>query len=187
MVQYTSGGSPLSLPGATAPTRYAGGTTSGAPVSGTFKTGDFVIDETGVVWICTAAGSPGSWVNAGAGAGPGMTLLAATPVAGYTLVDSTGTIISWTAPNDGLLHRVMLFLVMHVTSTETGGNIQFSADFPDGQNSTVSPIVAGKGAGVQYPAFPYFFLVQAGTTVVLSQSTALTAGASVLWAELWGS
>ena len=47
----------------TAATRYVGGTTSGAPTSGTFNAGDFIIDQTGVLWICTATGSPGTWVN----------------------------------------------------------------------------------------------------------------------------
>lgn len=55
---------PLGLTGATAATRYVGGTTSGAPASGTFALGDFVIDQTGLVWVCTTAGSPGTWANA---------------------------------------------------------------------------------------------------------------------------
>jgi hypothetical protein len=49
------------LTGATAASRYVGATTSGAPTSGTFNTGDFVIAQTGVIFICTTAGSPGSW------------------------------------------------------------------------------------------------------------------------------
>lgn len=52
--------------GATAVSRYAGATASGAPASGTFAIGDFVIDQTGKVFICTVAGTPGTWVNAGA-------------------------------------------------------------------------------------------------------------------------
>lgn len=47
--------------GATAATRFVGATTSGAPVTGTFVAGDFVLDKTGLVWICTASGSPGTW------------------------------------------------------------------------------------------------------------------------------
>lgn len=50
------------LTGAVAATRYVGGTASGAPVAGTFLLGDFVIDQTGLVWICTVAGTPGTWV-----------------------------------------------------------------------------------------------------------------------------
>ncbi len=57
------------LTGATAATRYVGGTASGAPVAGTFAVGDFVIDQTGKIWVCTVAGTPGTWVAAGAATG----------------------------------------------------------------------------------------------------------------------
>lgn len=53
--------STLGLTGATAPTRWVGATFSGAPASGTFLAGDFVIDQTGLVWVCKTAGSPGTW------------------------------------------------------------------------------------------------------------------------------
>jgi len=49
------------LTGATTASRYVGGTVSGAPVSGTFNVSDFVIDQTGTMWICTTAGTPGVW------------------------------------------------------------------------------------------------------------------------------
>lgn len=66
-------GYPLGLTGATAATRYVGGTTSGAPVAGTFAVGDFIIDETGKVYVCTVAGTPGTWTQAGGGSSsPGM-------------------------------------------------------------------------------------------------------------------
>lgn len=51
------------LPGATTPARFVGSTTSGAPTTGTFAVGDFVIDQIGVVWVCTAAGTPGTWTS----------------------------------------------------------------------------------------------------------------------------
>ena len=51
------------LPGATAASRYVGGTASGAPVSGTFSTGDWVIDQTGKIWVCTTGGTPGTWTQ----------------------------------------------------------------------------------------------------------------------------
>jgi hypothetical protein len=40
---------------------YVGSTTGGAPVSGTFVAGDFVIDVNGAIWVCITAGSPGTW------------------------------------------------------------------------------------------------------------------------------
>ena len=47
------------LTGATAASRYAGATASGAPASGTFAVGDFTIDQTGKIWVCTTAGTAG--------------------------------------------------------------------------------------------------------------------------------
>jgi hypothetical protein len=57
-------GRPAGLTGATQPTRFVGATATGAPSSGTFAAGDFVIAQNGAVWVCTVAGSPGTWVQA---------------------------------------------------------------------------------------------------------------------------
>lgn len=60
------------LTGATAASRMAGATASGAPGSGTFAVGDFIVDQTGKIWICTTAGSPGTWTQvSGSGGGGG--------------------------------------------------------------------------------------------------------------------
>ena len=45
--------------------RLMGGNTSGPPASGTFSQLDIAVDGTGAAWICTAAGTPGTWVQAG--------------------------------------------------------------------------------------------------------------------------
>lgn len=69
---------PSGLTGATQASRYVGATASGAPASGTFAVGDFVIDRTGKVWICTTAGTPGTWTQvggSGGGAGGSSVLL----------------------------------------------------------------------------------------------------------------
>lgn len=57
------------LPGATAGARLAGGIVSGPPVTGTFGFLDVIPDGTGAIWVCTVAGSPGTWVQAGAAGG----------------------------------------------------------------------------------------------------------------------
>lgn len=58
-------GLPKGLTGAVQPTRYVGATTLNQPTSGTFAVGDYVITNGGDVWICTTAGSPGTWRVAG--------------------------------------------------------------------------------------------------------------------------
>ena len=56
---------PTGLTGATAASRYVGATTAGSPTSGTFSVGDFVIDQTGAIWVCVTAGTPGKWFPLG--------------------------------------------------------------------------------------------------------------------------
>ena len=56
-------------PGAVAASRYVGATTTGSPASGYYQVGDFVIAQDGHIWICTVAGDPGTWVEAGGGGG----------------------------------------------------------------------------------------------------------------------
>ena len=51
------------MAGATAGTRYVGGTVAGAPTIGSFLVGDYVVDQTGSIWICTILGSPGTWIK----------------------------------------------------------------------------------------------------------------------------
>ena len=53
------------LTGATSASRYVGATASGPPASGTFSTGDYIIDLTGTVWICTSGGTSGTWNRPG--------------------------------------------------------------------------------------------------------------------------
>lgn len=63
------GGFPLGLAGAVSPTRYVGAVASGAPLTGTFAIGDFVIGQDGSLRVCTAAGTPGTWTQVGAASG----------------------------------------------------------------------------------------------------------------------
>lgn len=49
------------IAGAIGATRYVGGTESGAPTTGTFEKGDFIIARDGKIWVCYSGGSPGGW------------------------------------------------------------------------------------------------------------------------------
>jgi hypothetical protein len=50
------------LTGAANPGRFVGVTVSGAPTSGTFTVGDFVVTQNGNMYVCVTPGSPGVWV-----------------------------------------------------------------------------------------------------------------------------
>lgn len=53
------------LTGATAASRYVGATATGAPTTGTFVVGDYVIAQNGGIYVCIVAGTPGTWIAAG--------------------------------------------------------------------------------------------------------------------------
>jgi hypothetical protein len=83
------------LTGSTAGGRFVGATTNGAPTSGTYLAGDYVVAKTGSFWICTVAGTPGTWVQM-----QGNTIVGSpvTGVAGVTPIVSSGGVtpsISW--------------------------------------------------------------------------------------------
>ena len=52
---------PSGLGAASVATRYVGGTANGAPTTGTWRLGDWLIDSTATIWICITAGTPGTW------------------------------------------------------------------------------------------------------------------------------
>lgn len=117
-----------------------------------------------------------------------LALQAATATAGYTLVNSTGTVITWTTPNDGLLHRFIVNSVLSVTSPETGGNILVNYTLP-GTGGAASHTLygGGLGSGDAIGANAFLIMCKANTAVSVSQSVALSGGAATLWAEIWGS
>jgi hypothetical protein len=43
--------------------RWVGCTSSGSPGSGTYTTGDWITTLDGKIWMCTASGTPGTWVQ----------------------------------------------------------------------------------------------------------------------------
>lgn len=71
--------------GAANATRLMGATTSGAPTTGTFSLGDIVVDQSGNIWVCTSAGTPGTWLPVG-----GAQNLGAVPIS--TVTNGTATV-----------------------------------------------------------------------------------------------
>lgn len=116
---------------------------------------------------------------------PNFGLLASTPPGGFALVNGTPNILSWTAPNDGRNHRVSVFGTAHIASAMTGGQVNGGWFAPDGANLGFTAVPVGGGPN----GFAFFYpvIMQPGTTFVIQQVSALTAGACQVWAEIWGS
>jgi len=87
---------PAGLPGATAASRYAGATAGGAPRSGTYLAGDFVIDQTGLIWICTTAGTGGG-TSAWAQVGPSSGYASANDPLQNGFNSNFSSVMSWTS------------------------------------------------------------------------------------------
>lgn len=112
-------------------------------------------------------------------------LLATTGPSGTALTNGTPTILSWTAPNDGQMHRILVLGNLVVSSALTGGQITASNTPPGGAVNSPVLAAAGSGAGT-HGLTQVSGVVQAGTTVTVQQGSAVTAGAATLLAEIWG-
>lgn len=141
--------------------------TAGAPTTGTWGIGTSVVDDNGVLWNCTATGSPGTWraaiVTVGAATGnDGAQLRAAlsgvgdvylTPGATYTISDTT----AWPAFTNGHLHM-------------QGATFNF----------TGTPAYTGSGTPIGAPGN------SAWSNVVIENGT-FTSSASCTWSAIFGS
>jgi hypothetical protein len=95
------------LTGATSPSRHVGATASGAPASGSFLVGDFVIDLTGKIWVCSTTGTVGSgaaFTLAGY-AQPGGMLVTADTAAALRIGSSATAFTQSTGPGLAITYR----------------------------------------------------------------------------------
>lgn len=113
-------------------------------------------------------------------------LLASTGIAGAAKANGTPTFLTWNVPNDGALHRVMVFVTEDVATLETGGAVSVTGKAPDGTAFTSQVIGGGQAVGVHNNGAPSLYIVQPGSVVTFAQTSALTAGATTVWAEIWG-
>lgn len=115
-----------------------------------------------------------------------MQKVATTSLAGYALVNGTPTILTWTAPNDGQMHRINVVAEQVTTSTATAGATSMTHEYPNGTGA--SPGIFGGGDTTsQLRQFQTDRLIASGSVVTVQQSTALTGGAVTFWAEIWAS
>jgi hypothetical protein len=118
--------------------------------------------------------------------------LGSTGINGFALQNATPTILapSWVAPNDGNMHRILIYSQLVVSSTETGGIILVNFTDPSG-TARARTLFAGTLVAAYYtpngdsPATPFNIAPNTGISIV--QNSALSAGAATFWAEIWGS
>ena len=159
------------LPGATAASRHAGATTSGAPTTGTFAVGDYVVDQTGAMYVCTVAGTPGTWQLSGVSVNEN--------IAGKNFIFNGAADIA---------QRGTSVSITGATVSNYGLDRWFG--FTGGSNITQSQVASGL-TGFQYAVRTQRTAGQTSTgTIYLSQSletrnTIPLAGQTVTW-SFWG-
>jgi hypothetical protein len=116
---------------------------------------------------------------------PAVGKVAATPAAGVPLVNGTPSILTVPVPNDGNKHYYSLAGALGVTSTETGGAVALVYTV-NGVGQVVTVLAANQAGPATYPITSTPIIADPGTNVVVGQSTALTAGAATLFAEITG-
>ncbi len=164
------------LTGAVAATRYVGGTASVAPTSGTFAVGDFVISQTGHVFACTVAGTPGTWVDAGSVGNLITSVFGRTGAVAATAGDYTGVAVGGTA--DAL---AALALTNAMVSATAGIAVSKLADPTTGK---VVGSVASAAAAVFPPGYEIGYTeitssVNVASTTEASGTTIISPGALV--------
>lgn len=122
------------LTGSVAVGRLVGFTTTGAPSTGAHLTGDVVFAENGHIFICTLTGTPGTWVEAGAG-----TYL---PLAGGTV---TGPVIIDHGTGKTELNTVSGYPSVGIYDSNVHVNPQMALS-----SSTVVGFFGGSGAGLLF-------------------------------------
>jgi microcystin-dependent protein len=178
------------LAGATQASRYAGAMASGAPVSGTFAVGDFVVDQTATVWVCTSAGTPGTWLNVASTrlALTGGTMSGAIAMGTNKITGVGAATVSTDAAS--LANRLDQFAAptanislnsQKITNLSNGGSSSDAAAF--GQIPTTSSGLLPPGTILDYAAVspPSGFLACDGSAVSRITYAALFATISTAW------
>lgn len=130
--------------------------------------------------VISSAGS--SYSTAPPAPSPTTGLNPKTPAAGFSLINGTPNIIGLTTPNDGQMHSVAVGGGKIVTAAETGGNTVIR--WVCGGQSFVAALINGAQVAGNYTSNTLVVACDPNTTVVVQQSSALTAGASTVFFTL---
>ena len=165
------------LTGATTAMRLVGGTTSGAPTTGTFQTNDVVVDAgKNTLWLCQSGGSPGVWTNIGTLASTGAPVTLAT-------ANTSTSILSYT-PTQAGLYTVRVYLNVITAATDVLLGVQWT----DAQGTQMFYWVNTYNSGTALAVGPYTFTAQTVYSVAASPITVIagagTANQVIVSAEI---
>ena len=113
-----------------------------------------------------------------------LPITAETSATGVALINGTQTFLTVTVPNDGKVHTAQVMVAKDVTATLTGGTTAFTVTPLVGTTivTTTTTTSVGYHGGITTNATIH--LVKPGTTVTVTQSTAMTEGAAKVYAKI---
>ena len=159
------------LTGAVAATRFVGGTTNGAPTAGTFAVGDFIVDQTASIWVCTTAGTPGTWATT---ISNHMTLRSATATAKYNEITLfTGSTASQTISAPASPIDSVCWSIINNSSVNVTLGFSANAMYVLGANTSVTTYTVTPGSA-------YSFVNYNGGNWYMTSTNDLTNGTGVL-------
>jgi hypothetical protein len=168
------------MTGAANTIRWVGGNTTGAPVSGTFALRDAVINSDGTLYVCTVAGTPGTWTQISGSGGGGATGIGSGTAQG----NAVGADVTMTSANtfyDGPTLTLsagswQLYGQVSVLDTTAAGS-KFTAKLWDGTTALASAESESEAAGVPFP-LPVSWAVTPTVSTTYKISVASTSAAN---------
>src|SRR6516165_3274922 len=94
--------------------------------------------------------------------------------AGLLLPNSTGDLLTWTAPNDGQVHLVLVMAEYQCSVIEVGGNIVLNWTQPNGNVVTGTNNIFAAGRSVGSGQTNLTVHAAPGTVVAVHQQSAVT-------------
>jgi len=171
------------LTGAIAASRYAGATASGAPASGTFLLGDWTIDQTGAIHVCSTAGTVGSgavFTRVGGTAITAVTFAESTASPNNTVyVDSITAAGSTTNVDLALVPKGTGALTAQVATATTAGGNKRGDDAVDWQKVRGDPLQVASGAQSVIGGGQFNKVQTYGSTVAGGSSNVATTGTNI--------
>jgi hypothetical protein len=159
------------LTGATAATRFVGGTANGAPASGTFAVGDFIVDQTSSIFVCVVAGTPGTWSST---ISNHMTLRSATATAKFNEITLfTGSTASQTISAPASPIDSVTWSIINNSSVNVTLGFSSNAMYVLGANTSVTTYTVTPGSA-------YSFVNYNGGNWYMTSTNDLTNGTGVL-------
>jgi hypothetical protein len=126
--------------GSTAASRYMGAVASGAPASGAHVVGDWTIDQTGRMYICTVLGTPGTWVRSGSTISKTLVNITMSTADGSVLPSGSSTLV-YTIP-------VASTITGWATSADVSGSVTIDV-YKQAFSTSATPSVSVPGSGTK--------------------------------------